>query len=287
MTYIKPFINIINKGYNYIKKYSTPLTPFIIKVNSGTNAQFTITKNTNLMYNYNVKVVETDTTYENVTNNLTIIFPSVNTVYTLELIGLMPGFKFNSTGNAVKLLSIEQWGNNPWLNCSYMFVTCTNLISNATDNANMSQCTTMQDMFYNANVFNGDIGDWDTSNVLHMGRVFARAYAFNQDIGNWNVSKVKSMSEMFFRAYAFNQDIGRWDTSSVTNMYQMFPIAIAFNQNIGNWNVSNVTNMYGMFTSSIIFNQDLSDWNVSKVTSHVYFDYNTPAWVLPKPIWLY
>jgi len=224
MTYLKNGINIINKGYNYIKKYSDQIIPFIIKVNSGANRSFTITKNTVLLYDYNVKVVETDTTYTNVTNNLTIIFPSINTIYTLEISGLMPGLRFNSTGNAVKLLSIEQWGNNPWQDCTFMFVTCVNLICNATDNADMSQCKSMREMFYNANIFNGDISGWNVSSLLNMGRMFARAYAFNQDIGAWNISNVNNMSETFFRAYAFNQDIGAWNTSNVTTMFQYFTL---------------------------------------------------------------
>lgn len=286
MTYVKNGINIINKGYNYIKKYSNEIIPFIIKVNSGANNRFTITKNTVLSYDYNIKVVETDTTYTNIINNFTIIFPLINTIYTLEISGLIPGLRFNSSGNAVKLLSIEQWGNNPWQDCTYMFVTCSNLICNASDNADMSQCISMRDMFYNAWNFNGDISGWNVSSLLNMNRTFARAYTFNQDIGAWNISKVNTMSETFFRAYAFNQDIGAWDTSNVTNMFQCMPYMLVFNHDIGNWNVSKVTNMVAMFSNSLLFNQDLSRWDVSRVTNYVYFDLNTPAWVLPKPIWI-
>ena len=49
------------------------------------------------------------------------------------------------------------------------------------------------------------------------------ALMFNQDIGNWNTSNVIDMSQMFARARAFNQNIKAWDTCSVINMhnYQM------------------------------------------------------------------
>ena len=48
-------------------------------------------------------------------------------------------------------------------------------------------------MFYGANVFNGDISEWDTSNVNNMYEAFAYASAFNSDISKWDTSKVQDM----------------------------------------------------------------------------------------------
>ncbi|CAL6429326.1 unnamed protein product [Bathycoccus prasinos] len=119
--------------------------------------------------------------------------------------------------------------------------------------------------------FNGDIGDWDTSQVTDMRLMFHNSYAFNQNIGNWDTSKVTSLGQMFLSAKVFDQPIGTWDTSQVTNMYQMFRHAYKFNQPIGNWDTSSVTSMqeirYMGFYNQTDFRGDLSNWDTSRVKS--------------------
>ena len=44
--------------------------------------------------------------------------------------------------------------------------------------------------------FNGDISNWDVSNVKDMSGMFATS-KFNGDISNWDVSNVNNMSNMF------------------------------------------------------------------------------------------
>ena len=115
--------------------------------------------------------------------------------------------------------------------------------------------------------FNGNISEWDTSNVTSMANMFMSASAFNQDLSGWDVSKVTNMSAMFWEAAAFNQDLSGWDVSKVTIMSGMFVGAVAFNQSLSEWDVSQVTNMYAMFSGATAFNGDLSGWDVSNVTS--------------------
>ena len=45
--------------------------------------------------------------------------------------------------------------------------------------------------------FNGDISQWDVSNVTNMHRMFEHS-VFNGDISSWNVFSVKEKRYMFF-----------------------------------------------------------------------------------------
>ena len=61
--------------------------------------------------------------------------------------------------------------------------------------------------------FNGDISNWDLSNVTNMGFMFSESQ-FNGDISNWDVSNVTNMIGMFYKSQ-FNGDISKWDVSNV------------------------------------------------------------------------
>ena len=143
-------------------------------------------------------------------------------------------------------------------------------------NWDVSNVTTMFKMFNGVTAFNQDISSWDVSSVVNMRTMFYNA-PFNQDIGSWDVSSVTTMAGMFLNATSFNQDIGSWNVSSVINMESMFYNASSFNQDIGTWNVSNVTSMLTMFESASVFNQDISSWNVSSVTNMQQMFTNAPA----------
>ena len=131
----------------------------------------------------------------------------------------------------------------------------------------VSNVTTMNNMFNGANSFNGDISSWNVSMVSNMYGMFWNATAFNGDLSNWDVSRVNKMDNMFYDADSFNGDISTWNVSNVLNMHSLFWGADSFNGDISAWNVSNVTTMNNMFYEAKSFNGDISGWDVSRVTN--------------------
>ena len=85
----------------------------------------------------------------------------------------------------------------------------------------VSKVTDMSNLFDYLD-FNGDISQWDVSNVTNMYEMFFGCENFNQDISQWNVSNVTNMNSMFYGCEAFNQDISQWDVSNVKNFGFIF-----------------------------------------------------------------
>ena len=97
-----------------------------------------------------------------------------------------------------------------------------------------------------------DLNDIDVSKIEDMSFLFnARENdifkKFNGDIGQWDVSNVETMEWMFYRCEQFNCDLSRWDVSNVKNMERMFGWCKKFNQDLNKWNVSNVETMFHAF----------------------------------------
>jgi len=184
--------------------------------------------------------------------------------------GIMRGWRFNGSGDAVKLLEIFNW--EVWdINTTGTFYGCSNLVSSATSVPTIST-SDLSSTFYQCYLFNGPVNSWNVSGVTNMSSMFAEATAFNQPLNDWNVSNVVNMSSLFNSATLFNQPLNNWDVSNVTDMSFMFFAAQSFNQPLNSWNVSSVTNMQGMFYGTLMtFNQNIGNWNVSNVTTLVDF----------------
>ena len=249
-----------------------------------------------------------DGTSDNITDHtapeVTHTYASAGT-YTIKIKGDLLGWRFNASGDKLKMGEIQKWGA---LNISVSagFYGCTNMTCTATDAPTIST-SNLSSYFRSCTNFNGTIGNWDTSNVRTMVNMFNNASAFNQNIGAWDVSNVEGATSndafyrMFYDATSFNNggsdDIDNWTLSTsnkkmegmfsgsntttsckfnryigswniqIADLSQMFRNNTSFNQDIGSWDTSNVGNMSSMFNNASAFNQDIGSWNTSSVTN--------------------
>lgn len=128
----------------------------------------------------------------------------------------------------------------------------------------VSNVWNMEGMFKENMDFDGDLSKWKVHNVMNMSCMFFGS-AFNGDISKWNVKNVMDMTHMFCNS-KFNGDLSKWNVSKVEDMAYMFYGAGKFNGDISRWNVSNVNNMSWMFAFSV-FDGNISKWDVSNVTN--------------------
>jgi hypothetical protein len=68
--------------------------------------------------------------------------------------------------------------------------------------------------------FNGDISEWDVSNVVYMNNMFANSI-FNGDISEWDVSNVEDASGMFSDS-KFDGDLSKWKFKKIKSVYYIF-----------------------------------------------------------------
>lgn len=211
------------------------------------------------------------TVEHNLTGDNTHTYGSAGT-YIVEIMGDFPRIYFGNTTNydPEKLLSVDNWGDIEWTTMSEAFSFCSNLQINAKDAPDLSGVTDMSDMFYDASLFNQNIGHWDVSTIENMNAVFMNASAFNQDINDWNTSNVTDMAYMFSGATSFNQPLSNWNMKMVGSTYAMFMNASVFNQEINSWDMGSVNTMVYMFNAAEDFNRNIGDWNTSAVDNMGY-----------------
>lgn len=195
-----------------------------------------------------------------VTGSITHSYPASG-IYNVRIVGQFPRISFIGDTDREKILSVSQWGDISWSTMSGAFTGCENLQILASDVPDLSNVTSLSDMFNGAVSFIGDLSTWDVSTVTDMTRMFSGTQSFTADLSSWDVSNVTDMREMFSGS-TFNGDVSTWDVTSVTDMSSMFSNS-SFDGDISTWDVSNVRFMEDMFSSTTDFSGDLSSWDVS------------------------
>ena len=217
--------------------------------------------------NYNFTIDWGDGCYDNISfwNQSEIIHNyKKEGIYIIKIDGIISGWRFNNQEDQLKIISIFNWGSLNLGNNGSYFSGARNLkLLDNLDPLNLKDTNNLSYMFFGANYFNGNLSNWDVSNVINMSHMF-RWSDFDNDLSNWDVSNVIDMSHMFVWS-DFDNDLSNWDVSNVIDMSHMFE-GSRFNGNLSNWNVSNVINMSYMFKNSR-FNGNLSNWNIVNLTN--------------------
>nr|WP_263728398.1 BspA family leucine-rich repeat surface protein [Campylobacter sp. RKI_CA19_01122] len=88
---------------------------------------------------------------------------------------------------------------------------------------NVSNIQEMDCLFKNSKRkdFSG-IEEWDVSNVTSMNEMFYGCKKINQNLNNWDTTKVINISYMFSNCFSFNQALDKWDVSNVLWMEYVF-----------------------------------------------------------------
>ena len=116
--------------------------------------------------------------------------------YQIAIRGAFPRIFFNYGGDRGKLVSIDQWGSIQWSTMATAFLGCSNLELLATDAPDLSNVTSLSQMFQACGLVNADISHWDVSNVTDMQLMFYFASSFDQDLGDWNISNATNLLQM-------------------------------------------------------------------------------------------
>ncbi len=263
-----------------------PTDDFVITVKTdnpgvSTNTQFRIHTNSLETYDYSVDC-DNNSIYEiaSATGDYTCQYPSSGT-YTLRIKynrvtnAGFPSISFFGVADADKLLTIEQWGTNPWTTMNSAFRNANNLLTTATDIPDFSNLNSLNHMFRDAGLVNPNTSNWDTSSIETMESMFNGATSANPDTSNWDTSSVTTMFSMFRGATSANPDTSSWNTSLVENMVSMFNGAISANPDTSNWNIENVGFMLGMFSGvtlpSLDYDAILIGFSQQNVKQNVFF----------------
>lgn len=234
---------------------------FITTWDVGSNFEINIPTFPGETYNYSVDW-ENDGVIDdtNITGDISHIYASGTTEVTVSITGTFPRiFIDNSIPERFEILSVDQWGNNPWTSMGSAFRGCSNMQILATDEPDLSAVTDCSLMFRSAHDVNGGLENWNVSNVEDFSFMFQSNQNFNGDISGWDTGSAIDMTQMFDKAFDFVQDISSWDVADVTSMFGMF-FQCPIDQNLGDWNISSAPDMTSMFffASISIENYDLT-----------------------------
>lgn len=184
----------------------------------------------------------------------------ISGIKTITINGTIEGFRFNNTGDRLKISEIQNWGSlKVGTTEGNYFYGCSNLNITANDILNTDNVENMQQMFSNCNVQSGQLNFSNTTKVSNMRQLLYYNYLFNHPL-TFNTPNVETFYGMLFGASGFDQSLGNLDINNVLTMQYM----------LGNCGIS-VSN----------YSNTLIDWNSKTHQDNVTLDcssqYNSSA----------
>jgi len=194
--------------------------------------------------------------------------------YIVTINGLCTIFTFDDAGDKTSILEIMQWGDVGFESLYAAFYGCTDMETTATDALRLYGLTDLKFLFYNAELANPDVSDWDLRNITDVYYAFSHTGSEDLDVSRWQVGNVVDMSSLFSNIpQLYDPGVENWDTSSVEDMRYMFQNA-EFSPAVENWDTGAVTSFRGMFNGAAA-NPDVSGWDVESATDVQYLFLNS------------
>ena len=138
-------------------------------------------------------------------------------IYTITITGCINGWKFNNTGDRLKLLDIMQWGclEGAGYNSFYGCGSLTTVSAN--DTINLTGLTSLSGQFRDCSAMTSiDVSNWDVSGITNVGNQFNGCTSLTTlDVSNWDVGAMMSLNGQFMNCSSLTTlDVSNWDVSS-------------------------------------------------------------------------
>lgn len=188
-------INLASQIIDNTKPFVMVWNTELISTGSSNNNQIKLPLVSSGVYNFNVE-------WGDGTNNQITDWEDALHIYSkpgkylVSIKGLITGWRFNNTGDKLKLISVYNWGNLKLTNTGGYLQGCTNLRIFAEDIINAVDISNFSNFFNGCSTLNTikGITYLNTASVINMSGLFKNSN-FNQDISNWDFSNVINFTE--------------------------------------------------------------------------------------------
>jgi len=194
---------------------------------------------------------------------------SIAGTYPVKITGIFRGFRFNDTGDKLKLLNISEWGILQFAaDNAQFFYGCKNLTITATDIPDLSGITNMESALRDCDeiVDIPNLSQWDFVGKTNLGFMLANNLKFNGSFDGIDISTVQTLQSFVADNPEFNQSFNSLNFASAINVSNFARNCPKFNQPVDNLDFPNALSLLNFFQNDIVFNQPVP-WNMANKTT--------------------